>query len=131
MSDTTQIAAAIADKLTDAFHAYATPAWELSLAATQADATITVYTGVACFVAMLVTAGLTTLFALIALKAERQATSRNDNIAGVYTFMSVMCGFISLILLICSLANILDLWAWYGMNHPEVYLAHNLLSKAL
>lgn len=130
MPDTTQLASTVADRLIEAFSVYSTPAWEMSLAATQADATLTIYAGVACFISASLMGCLMTIFIVLSFKSYKYylETSGAKDFSGFFIFAAVVCGFVGLCLLISALVNLLSLWSWYGMYHPDVYLAHKILN---
>ncbi len=60
-------------------------------------------------------------------EAEREERSLASDAEIGATVGSIISGAISLILFVCFIFNLINVPAWVGMWHPEVYLAHRLV----
>lgn len=66
-------------------------------------------------------------FAWVAKRAKRADEEEDASIVGPCVFAGMIAFVASLVSLIVTFGELVDVWAWVGLAHPEVWLASKML----
>lgn len=121
-NNTEQVITAAADKLLQAIAAYGPKATEVVLETGRIAAMQEIVSG---FVFLLVFLIVSTI-GVFCIRKLMNLPKYDDEKVG-WGFGTVSCGIIAVISLIGSLIGLVNVVAWIGIKHPEIYLATKLL----
>lgn len=122
MANVEQTIVDAADKLVKAVEVYGPKATSLVLETGRMAAMQDLARGFA----FLVVAGICFSLAVVCFKKAAKAPA-HDDFAVIHFIGMIVSSFALLFSVIGALINLVDVFAWIGLQHPEIYLAAKLL----